>query len=173
MHDGTRSRIPARHTVTGRQATSPVERMIQSSSTWRYFTTCGSPWIVTRSKRAPDLESAASMTRRSVAPASSSSTVEATARSGTDGAPVPVGDQLGLLHLGEQRGRPAAPAPHRVAGDTPVAQVQDVRLSTGVGHFCLDPDQVELDELPIGDRRAPEGLESARVGEPPRQLGPN
>src|SRR5579864_7299208 len=102
MHDGTRSRIPARHTVTGRQARSPVERMIQSSSTWRYFTTCGSPSMVTRSNRAPDLESRLTMGRRPVAPAKSSSTVVATARSGIDRVHASIGRLLGLLHLGEQ-----------------------------------------------------------------------
>src|SRR5438105_2311616 len=57
MQDGRAARTPARHNTSGRGSTSPVTRMIQSSSACRCLTTNGSPSISARSMSAPDLPS--------------------------------------------------------------------------------------------------------------------
>ena len=78
MHAGTRSSSPELHTWTVARpevAQRPGDPVVSVDTC---FTTYRSPSITTRSKVAPDFESAASIGMRDVAPASSSSTEPAT-----------------------------------------------------------------------------------------------
>jgi hypothetical protein len=74
MNAGTVSKNPDSHSTSGRQATSPEARTIQSSSVLSYFTARRCTSMTTRSKVALDSESAVLSGSRKVAPASSSST---------------------------------------------------------------------------------------------------
>src|SRR2546421_2154643 len=173
MQAGSWSRMPDCHTWTGRQRRSPVERMIQSSSTCRCLMTWGSPSIQRRSKRAPDFESAVLRGRRSHAPPSSSSIEAATGRSTRSTRLLsPRGLPRGL-HLRQQRGRPPAPTEGDVLGDTVVDQFQHVGLVASVRNAALFPSEHELHELAVGQRNAAKLVEAPRAGEPCGQLGPH
>src|SRR5436305_1411559 len=113
--------------------------------------------MTTRSSVAPDLPGASSSPARSVAflsrPASSSGT--------------------GRLHLGEQRGRPAAAAEDHVGHDTVIAHRQHVQVVPGVRHAVLGPAERVLDHLGRSalDGVAAQFVEASWVGEPSRVLG--
>ena len=75
MTGGIASSNPLAHIVTKRRPRSPVARMSQSSRTSWYFRTCHSPSMRTRSNRAPDFESAATIGSRGRPPTSASTDV--------------------------------------------------------------------------------------------------
>src|SRR5205814_542473 len=80
---------------------------------------------------APDLPGASSSPARSVAPVSRSASSSGTGR----------------LHLGEQRGRPAAAAEDHVGHDTVIAHRQHVQVVPGVRHAVFGPAERVLDHL--------------------------
>ena len=84
--------IPRR--APAQQPRSPVWRMIQSSARSTCLSTYGSPSITTRSKRAPDFESAHVIGTRLDAPATSSSTEAATGRGVVTRCPARAGAEL-------------------------------------------------------------------------------
>ena len=80
----------------------------------------------------------------------------------------------GRLHLGEQRGRPAAAAEDHVGHDTVIAHRQYVQVVPGVRHAVLGPAERVLDHLgrPALDGVPAQLVEAGRVGEPARVLWP-
>ena len=99
------------------------------------------------SNRAPDFASEVRTSTRSVAPATSSSRLDA-----ASAAAAAVSVATSGLHLGQQRGRPAAAAEDSVPADPVAVHGEQVHLVGGVRHAVLDPAQVELDGLAAGDR---------------------
>jgi len=80
IRSGSASIRPVRHTSSGTQVVSPKHRIVQSSSMWTCLSTWGCPSIDIRSNATPDFESLCSIGRRTVAPASSSSSEAASGR---------------------------------------------------------------------------------------------
>ncbi len=141
--------------------------MIQSSAADSDLRKCRSPSMTSRSNRAPDFASEVRTSTRSVAPATSSSRLSAIR--GADCGAVSVATSG--LHLGQQRGRPAAAAEHSVPADPVAVHGDQVHLVRGVRHPALDPAQVELDGLAAGDRAPDRGLDGGRSAVPTGQLG--
>src|SRR4051794_39111064 len=147
---------------------SPLNRIVQSSSTCTCFTMSDCPSITTRSKADPDLPSVVPNGSRLVAPASSSSTDESTGR-GVVGSVVATSTIMaGRLHLRENRRAPPATAPDVVGGDAVGDRVdrEHVDVVTGVGDTVLLPGHGVFDDLAGGSRMTDELLEGARLPEP-------
>src|SRR5437899_2451616 len=102
------------------------------------------------------------MTSRDVAPASNSSTDDATARSCTN--------TQGLLHLGEQWRWPPPTAEHGDTDDAIAVERDVMRLVARPRLAVLHPAELEAHELAVGERRALEGVEPAGVLEPGAEL---
>src|SRR5690349_8329785 len=126
--------------------------------------------MTTRSSRAPDLPGASSSAARSVAPASNSATPLKTW-------PTPAAwtSGTGRFHVGQQGGRPAATAHHRVGHDAAIGHRQQVHVVGRVWHAVLGPAQRVLDDLTlsVAKRVTAQLVEVAGVGEPPGILGPD
>src|ERR1022692_2336890 len=155
--------MPRSQSVSDAPRRLPEARMVQSLPGSMCLSTYRWPSITTRSILAPDLPGASSSVSRSVTRASSS------ARS----ARLPAAEsRTGALHLGEQRGRPAAAAEDGVGDDAVIAHGQQVHVVGGVRYAALLPAQRVLHHFarPVVDRTAAQFVEMARVGEPARVL---
>src|SRR3954471_21560090 len=156
--------MPARQTWNSQFVVLPVTRMIQSSSAVSTLRKHACPSRRSVSNLAPDFASDDRTATRSVAPATSSSSEAA-----TSGAAISV--DTGRLHLGEQRGRPAAAAEDSVPTDPVAVHGEQVDLVGRMRHPVLDPAQVELDRLASGDGPADDAVDGDDGVVPARELG--
>src|SRR4051794_16667424 len=157
--------MPARQTWNSQFVVLPVTRMIQSFSAVRTLRKQGCPSTRRVSNLAPDFASEDLTSTRSVAPATSSSSEAATR------GPEPTSVLTRSLHLGQQRGRPAAAAEHSVPADAVAVHGDQVDLVRRVRDAVLDPAQVELDSLTARDGTAHGAVDRDRCVVPARELG--
>ena len=112
---------------------SRKDRIVQSSSTCTYFSTCGTPSMTTRSKPTPDFESLWSIGARSVTPARSSSSDEATGHgTGSEGVSSGV---TGSSITATPRSASSCPRPHPPRHD---AGGEGMRLGHGGLLWLID-----------------------------------
>src|SRR5258706_13735149 len=170
MRSGSTSIRPDCHTCAGLQPMSPLNRIVQSSSMWMCFTMNDSPSMTTRSNGDPDFESLTKNASRWVAPASNSSSEDATGRGVSTGAATSISISR-RFHLCQQLCRPSATTPHVVADDLSFGvEVEHVHLPSGERHTVFDAGNGELDDFAARRVMAPVLFEHASLAESAAEL---